>query len=172
MRLLLAAMSVIVLLITVGIAGAASNDQGRRLTGPFCVGKSNLKTLGSTKDSRRAILRAGVVRSVAATRPCRPWENRKFGLPVSGTPGPAGPPGPKGDPGPPGPAGGSLGLIGPAGPKGDRGPAGPAGQNGQDGLGNDFIYACVSQGGSVQMNVNGKPCDNPGHTQLKLVIVK
>jgi hypothetical protein len=30
----------------------------------------------------------------------------------------------------------------------------------------------VSQGGSVQLNVNGQPCSNPGHIQLKLVIVK
>lgn len=174
MKLTLAAMSAVVLLIVVSIAGAASNDQGRRLAGPFCVGKRSLKPLGTRIDARLAILRAGAVRSVARTQPCRPWEDRKLGLAWPGTvgvgpAGPAGPPGAsiKGDKGDRGEKGDSV--------KGDRGlpgTNGTDGKDGKDGLGNGFIIACVSSGGSVQMNVNGQPCDNPGHTQLKLVIVK
>jgi hypothetical protein len=180
------------LLIAVGIAGAASNDQGRRLAGPFCVGKTFLKPVNGSKATNSpvytiSVLRAGVVRSIARTQSCRPWEERKLGLAwpqIAGPAGPPGPAGPKGDTGPAGPKGdpGSPGgPAGPAGPKGDTGPAGPAGPAGpkgdpgpagKDGLGNGFIYACVSQGGSVQLNVNGKPCSNPGHVQLKLVIVK
>ena len=67
------------LLTSVGVAAARSNDQGRRLTGPFCI---NLKT--------------GVVRSVAVLRTgkCRHGEVRRFGVAV--TPGK----GPKGEGGP------------------------------------------------------------------------
>lgn len=93
----------------------------------------------------------------------------------TGTPGPqgpAGPAGPKGDTGATGPQGpaGQDGATGPAGPAGPQGPAGPPGQNGTDGLGNGVIYACVSNGGTLQLDVNGKPCDNQGHMPIKLVV--
>jgi hypothetical protein len=84
---------------------SAGGDQGRRLAGPFCVGKQNS---GAT---------AGVVRSVAATNECRSNEVKKVGVAVSG---PAGPQGPKGDPGPAGATGGSGGS-GPAGATGKAG---------------------------------------------------
>lgn len=82
----------------------------------------------------------------------------------------------RGKPGKNGKAG-ARGLTGAAGAKGDTGargasgPAGPQGPPGADGLGNGVIYACVSQGGSLQLNVNGQPCDNEGHLPLKLVVV-
>jgi hypothetical protein len=227
-------MTVGVLAVTAGGAPKASkatDDQGRRLAGPFCIGKSFLKPLDGGRATRQirfqlAVLRAGAVRSVAKTQPCRPWENRKLGLawpglpgtgtgpaglqgppgpagaqgppgpagpkgdtgatgpagpagPSTGVPGPAGSPGPKGDTGATGATGpkgdtgatGATGAPGPAGPTGPAGPAGPKGDPGS-GLGNGFIIACVSQGGSVQFNVNGQPCSNPGHTQLKLVVVR
>jgi len=88
-----------------------------------------------------------------------------------GPAGPAGPAGPKGDTGAPGPAG-------PAGPQGDRGlpgapgPQGPQGAPGTAGLGNGVIYACVSHGGSLQLDVDGQPCDNAGHQPIKLVVVQ
>lgn len=61
---------------------------------------------------------------------------------------------------------GRNGAPGPAGPRGPQGPAGTPG------LGNGIIYACVSRGGSLQLDVNGKPCDNQGHLPFKLVVVK
>jgi len=64
---------------------------------------------------------------------------------------------------------GTNGATGPMGPAGPVGPQGPAGQNGSS-LGNGIIYACVSNGGSLQLDVNGKPCDNAGHMPLKLVV--
>jgi hypothetical protein len=73
--------------------------------------------------------------------------------------------GPKGSPGQPGP----RGAVGPAGPRGPRGPAGEDAQDG--GLGNGTIEVCVSQGGSLQMNVHGQPCDNEGHLPITLVVV-
>lgn len=167
--------AVLAAVVLVGVASGATKDQGRRLAGPFCIGKRNLLPIGS-QTSLRAVLRAGVVRSVARTQPCRPWEDRKLGLAVSGPAGPAGPPGP------PGPAGagargetgatGAKGDKGAQGEKGDKGAKGDTGAAGKDGLGNGIIYACVSQGGSLQLNVNGQPCDNAGHLPLKLVIVK
>lgn len=108
----------------------------------------------------------------------------------TGAVGPAGPAGengaqgeqgPQGVPGLPGAPGakGDTGATGPQGPKGDAGatgatgPQGPAGPAGKDGLGNATATLCVSNGGTVQVNVNGQPCgDNNGHTtQLDVVIV-
>ncbi len=40
------------------------------------------------------------------------------------------------------------------------------------GLGNDILEVCVSQGGTLQLNVHGHPCDNEGHLPIKIVIVK
>lgn len=166
MRLVVVAMSALLLLIVVGSSGAVSNDQGRRLAGPFCVGKANLNNLEGSRSGVRSgkttrrfgILRAGAVRSVAVTQPCRSWEIRKFGLAlpkVPGVPGPAGergPAGPAGPPGPVGPAGpaggggGSVGPAGPAGPAGAVGPAGPVGPKGADGsgLGDHTRWVCVN----------------------------
>ena len=67
----------------------AAQDTGRRLAGPVCIGKSKLPNLdGSRARGLRqggvtrnwAILRAGVVRSVAKNRKCFPWENRRLGV--------------------------------------------------------------------------------------------
>ena len=95
----------------VAISAAQShviNDKGRRLAGPFCVGKNN------------AGKNAGVVRSIAKTQKCRSYEIRKYGIAVpdndatgtaagiAGATGPAGPQGAKGD----------TGATGPAGPQG------------------------------------------------------
>ena len=108
-QLLFAALLV---LVGAGIATAASGDQGRRLAGPFCV---SAKT--------------GVVRSVAATRKCKPGEVRKIGLALPTSKGLAGPVGPQGEQGVPG----STGPAGPAGPQGEKGEAGPAGSAGPTG---------------------------------------
>src|SRR5438093_6899463 len=114
------------LLTTVGVAGARSTDQGRRLTGPFCINK-----------------KTGVVRSVALLRTgkCRRSEVRRVGVAVTpgkgpkgdgGPIGPAGPAGPKGDTGSAGAAGaaGATGTTGTTGATGADGPAGPAGPAG------------------------------------------
>lgn len=184
-------------------AFGASSDQGRRLAGPFCVGKKNVRNLegnrlgtvrpGKTTE-RFGILRAGVVRSVAATQPCRPWENRKFGLalpPNSGTPGPRGPAGERGPAGPAGPAGGGSGSVGPQGPVGPAGPPGPAGgpagppgpqgiagpqgAPGRDGsgLGDRIKTLCVNpNGNSVKWGGDDGEFCNAGHEfVVKIVVV-
>lgn len=77
--------------------------------------------------------------------------------------------GDKGDPGTPGAPGAASTVPGPQGPQGPQGPPGPAGTI----TGGYIIYACVSNGGSVQLNVNGQPCgNNQGHTQIKLLAVQ
>jgi hypothetical protein len=138
-------------LVTVIVASVASGassspqaqqDTGRRLAGPVCIGKSKLPNLdGSRARGLRqggvtrnwAILRAGVVRSVAKNRKCFPWENRRLGV---GLPQIAGPRGPAGAAGERGPAG-AVGPQGPAGtgagPQGAQGPPGPAGATGATG---------------------------------------
>lgn len=144
MKWLSAVLAVIVTVIVASVASASPADQGRRLAGPFCVGKAGLKNLEVTRQGVRArpttrrfgILRAGVVRSIAKTQKCRPWENRRLGLAVSGSRGPAGERGPAGaigPQGPQGPAGTGTGAQGPAGPAGATGPAGPAGATGAAG---------------------------------------
>ena len=120
-------LAIAVLLTTVGVAGAKSTDQGRRLTGPFCINK-----------------KTGVVRSVAVLRTgkCRRGEVRRYGvavLPGKGSKGEAGPIGPAGPAGPAGATGstgatGAQGAAGATGAAGAQGPAGPAGQDGADGL--------------------------------------
>ena len=204
--------AVVLTLAVVGIASGASSDQGRRLAGPFCVGKANLTPFFVKKVGW--VSRAGLVRSVAVTEKCQSYEIRKFGVKVpdvdetsAGTAGPVGPQGPQGAQGPTGKTGaagkdgaqgatgetgaqgeqgpkgdagatGETGATGPAGPqgekgdKGDTGAQGPAGPAGADGLGNGVIYACVSHGGSLQLDVNGQPCDNEGHLPIKLVVVR
>lgn len=195
--------------------GATSRDHGRRLAGPFCIGKPSLApvTATTTFGQKVTVPRAGQVRSVAIGQTCRADENRRLGVAVPdpdegtgkpGARGPAGPPGPagaagakgeqgvqgpvgpdgktgpQGTPGAQGPAGpaGPAGPPGPTGAKGDKGdtgapgPQGPAGPAGSGGIGDAVIYACVSNGGSLQLDVNGQPCDNAGHQPLKLVVVK
>jgi hypothetical protein len=99
-------LTVALAIVAAAVASTASADQGRRLTGPFCVGKTN------------AGKNAGIVRSVAVNRPCRTYEIRKHGVavphPERGATSQAGP---KGDPG----AAGSNGAAGAPGPKGDSG---------------------------------------------------
>ena len=144
MKLILVAMSVVLLLIIAGTSGAATNDQGRRLAGPFCVGKAGLRNLEANRNGlvsrtrtteRFGILRAGVVRSIALKQKCRPWENRRLGLQVRGPAGPPGDRGPAGPPGERGPAGssGSSGPAGPAGATGAKGDVGPQGLKGDRG---------------------------------------
>src|SRR5581483_5228397 len=111
-KLVLVALAALVT--SVGVAGATSNDQGRRLTGPFCI---NVKT--------------GVVRSVALlhTGKCRKGEVRRLGVAVKGPQGPHGDMGPMGPVGPMGPSGpaGATGAQGDTGPQGDQGPKGEKG---------------------------------------------
>lgn len=153
-------LTIVLAVVVVGSVSAAPADQGRRLAGPFCVGKSGLKNLEVTRRgvhsarTTRAggILRAGVVRSIAVGQKCRPWENRRLGLQVRGPAGPkgadgargpqgaAGPAGPQGAPGPTtggsvGPKGdtGATGATGAAGATGAPGPAGPPGPAGTAG---------------------------------------
>ena len=111
----------IVLAFAVTATGApqVTEDQGRRLAGPFCIGKKFLRPLTADQVRRvskrprnindvrlgLAVLRAGAVRSVAKGDKCRPWENLKPGVAVVGTPGPRGL---KGDDGARGPAGAKV----------------------------------------------------------------
>lgn len=134
------ALFAILALVTAGFAGASSSDQGRRLTGPFCVGQAWLKPVhvGGFKISR-----AGNVRSVAVTEECQTTELRKVGLAVPdpdvATPGV---PGPKGD-------------TGAQGAKGDTGPQGPAGE-----LKANVYYFCLSSDGTLKQAVANHPCDH------------
>src|SRR5512141_125500 len=116
------------LLTTVGVAGATSKDQGRRLAGPFCIGKTTVSPLRVRNVFGQTVTvpRAGIVRSIGIGQKCNANENRRFGVPVSGGGGP------KGDAGPIGPAG-PQGPAGPAGPKGDTGAAGATGATGAAG---------------------------------------
>lgn len=148
-------------LLLAGISLSASSDKGRRLTGPFCIGKPFLRPLGAKGvpivpllpartyedrliNSQVAVLRAGVVRSVAKSEPCRPWENRKDGVAIpcktltplkpevycqgkTGKTGPAGKAGTNGKDGTNG-APGVNGKDGAPGTNGSTGPAGPSGK--------------------------------------------
>lgn len=100
------AIVVIVLGITTAVASGAGADQGRRITGPICVGKRDLKPIHIAGFT---IPRAGGMRSVARTQDCRSDEDRKLGVAV-----------PDIDPVNTGPAG----ATGPQGPQGGQGPAG------------------------------------------------
>jgi hypothetical protein len=121
--------------ITASGAPKVSTDKGRRLAGPLWGGKRFLKPLdggrvGGQISLRAAILRAGVVRSVAIGQPCRPWENRKLGLAVPDPDDfPPGPAGPKGDTG----AAGAKGATGAAGATGSPGATGASGSKGDTG---------------------------------------
>ena len=182
-------------------AFGASSDQGRRLAGPFCVGKRDVKNLegnrlGTVRPGRTTrafgILRAGVVRSVAVNQACRPWENRKFGLALPQNAGQRGPQGERGPAGPPGPAGGGgggTGATGPAGPQGPPGPPGPAGgatgppgpqgipgpqgAPGRDGsgLGDRIRTLCISNGNNVKWGGENGELCDPGHDMIVKIVV-
>lgn len=162
MKWLVAVLAALTAVILVGGVTGASADQGRRLTGPICIGKAGLPNLdGSRRAGLRqgrvtqawAILRAGVVRSVAKNRKCFPWEIRRNGVGLPQTSGPRGPQGERGAQGPAGPQGppgtggsgsqgpkgdtgatGAAGATGPAGPAGPAGAIGPAGAVGPQGV--------------------------------------
>ena len=141
--------AIVLALAVVGIASGASSDQGRRLAGPFCVGKANLSPFYAKGIGW--ISRAGVVRSVSVTEQCQRTEIRKFGVAVPDvdvqpTAPVAGPQGPKGD----------KGDKGDTGATGATGPAGPAGKDGTNG-GDDEndvqqgLAVCASNGGNLKL---------------------
>lgn len=103
-KTMLAALAAVLVVAVPALAG--SSDQGKRLTGPFCIDKGT-----------------GVVHSVAARHACSSSQVRRVGFAVSG---PAGPQGPKGD-------AGATGATGPQGPKGDTGATGAKGDTGATG---------------------------------------
>ncbi len=110
-----------VFIATTAVAAASVSDKGRRLAGPFCVGKANAAPLvvgGIT------VPRAGVVRSVAYKQSCRTWEVPKTGLAI---PVQVGPKGDKGDKG-------ATGSQGAPGPQGAAGANGTDGKDGKDGV--------------------------------------
>ena len=116
------------ILTSVGVAGAQSNDQGRRLAGPFCIGKTTVSPLRLKNIYGKTVTvpRAGIVRSIGMSQKCNANENRRFGVPVAGGAGP------KGDSGPIGPRG-PAGSAGPAGAKGETGATGNTGSTGETG---------------------------------------
>jgi Collagen triple helix repeat (20 copies) len=127
------------LLTSVGVAGATSRDQGRRLAGPFCIGKTTVSPLRVKNTFGQIVVvpRAGIVRSIGLGQKCNANENRRFGVPVrGGGAGPKGDAGPIGPQGPAGPAGanGANGAKGDMGPTGADGAEGPAGADGAQGL--------------------------------------
>lgn len=149
--------AIIMALAVVGIASGASSDQGRRLTGPFCVGKSFLKPVfvGNVK-----VIRAGAVRSISINESCQSTENRKFGVavldPDANAPSAPGAKGDKGDRGATGATGaagkdGQNGENGAQGATGETGPAGPAGADGKDGTVTGTIPVCASNGGNLKL---------------------
>jgi len=131
-------------LVLVSVTTAATSDQGRRLAGPFCVGKPGLAPIGIKNEAGNFITqsRAGVVRSVSATEKCQGDEIRKLGLAVpypklgSGPVGPAGKDGLNGARGAAGATGvaGATGSAGVTGPTGEAGATGADGQDGHDGV--------------------------------------
>jgi len=169
----------LVLLVLVAVALptfalAGSSDQGRRLTGPFCINNTQHGPW------------AGVVRSVAKTRACRKGEIRKVGLGLNfpkgagapgvqgiqgaqgtkGDTGAQGERGPKGDRGPKGNTG-AQGVSGPKGDKGDPGAPGDKGDKGDKGDpgsldGTDTLTVCVTGGGNG--GVTAGACNGNGDT--------
>jgi Collagen triple helix repeat (20 copies) len=123
-KLNIVGLALVAMLIMVGVAFSASGDQGRRLSGPFCIGKPN------------AGVNAGVVRSIAATQKCRSYEIRKFGVAVphpERAAGAAPAPGPAGATGPAG-AKGDTGAVGAKGATGEQGAPGKDGKDGTNGV--------------------------------------
>src|SRR6185369_3058757 len=74
------------LLTSVGVAGAQSSDQGRRLAGPCCIGKTTVSPLRLKNIFGQTVTvpRAGIVRSIGVGQKCNANENRRLGVPVSG----------------------------------------------------------------------------------------
>lgn len=159
---------------TAALAAKPIQHQHYASFGPWCVSKHD-----------------GVMRAVRGIQPCKTGEVRigHKRIPLDPIPGPRGPKGTtgaageKGDPGPVGANGeagatgaqgpkgdaGAPGAPGPAGPQGPKGDTGPQGEQGPAGTINAHVYYfCVSQGGSLQQDVNGKPCDNNGHRPIEL----
>ena len=157
------------LLTSVGVAGAQSNDQGRRLAGPFCIGKTTVSPLRLKNIYGQTVTvpRAGIVRSIGISQKCNANENRRFGVPVTGgggAKGDSGPIGPRGPQGASGAAGakgdtgakGGGGAKGEAGAKGDTGATGAQGATGADG-------APGQQGEVGPAGAKGDPCSRrPG----------
>lgn len=171
--------TIVLALAIVGIASGASSDQGRRLAGPFCVGKANLSPFYAKGTGW--ISRAGVVRSVSVTEQCQRTEIRKFGVAVPDVdkdgPTVAGPQGPKGDTGAAGKDGTSItitstekteggttvtfsdgtsifvadGAPGPKGDKGDKGDTGSSGGGDDDGDVQQGLAVCASNGGNLKL---------------------
>jgi hypothetical protein len=139
--------------------------------------------ISGLRGTRGATGASGVNGSVGVGGPIGPRGITGADGPIgpSGPIGPAGATGPAGPAGPPGtPGDGGSGIPGPAGPAGPPGPAGTPGvdgvngtngADGTNGIGNGVIYACVSNGGTLQVDVNGQPCDNQGHQPIELVVV-
>lgn len=151
-------------LILAGIANGASSDQGRRLAGPFCVGKANLTPF--YVKAAGWVSRAGVVRSVSVTEKCQSTEVRKFGVaipdndPITPSAPTKGEKGDKGDTGATGATGakgdtgaqGATGDTGPAGPKGDTGATGAQGPKGDTGAAaQQGLAVCASNGGNLKL---------------------
>ncbi len=168
-RLIALAIVIVAALVVVGFSQAYGSDQGRRLSGPFCVGKTN-----AGKD-------AGVVRSVAASQVCRSYEIRKFGVAVpcsTLTPSPtsacttgvgSGKAGADGSQGAQGEKGekGDTGVTGATGPAGATGPKGDPGGL-PDGVG--YVTLCISNGGNVKAEIGKHDCD-PGHDKVLAITV-
>lgn len=166
------------------VAGSATQDKGKRLTPPFCIGKPD------------AGQNAGVVRSVAYGQKCRSYERAAKGLtppdpdrdrdaktaPAPGKTGPQGQVGARGATGAQGPAG-TAGAQGPAGAKGDRGdtgaastvpgPPGPKGDPGTPGLGDGYRWLCEdgNNGGGLHDGGTGAQPDCNGGTKLAFKVV-
>ena len=162
------------------VAGATSSDQGRRLTGPICVGKRDLKPLHVAGVK---ISRAGVMRSVSIYEQCQKTEVRKFGVGLPGlkgdpgAPGAAGPAGPKGDKGDTGATGaqGEKGDKGDTGSQGVPGPKGDPGAPGASGLGNGYRWLCfdgnTGHGAADGGNGSSPDCNNGTKFAYKVVTV-
>jgi hypothetical protein len=155
--------------------GSSNGDQGRRLAGPFCVGKPNLApvVVGGKKVSR-----AGAVRSISITERCQSTEIRKFGVAVpdidsnapgqkgeAGPVGPAGPAGAKGDKGDTG----APGADGAQGPQGAPGPPGPAGQD-EDALGSVWVCADGNTGHGLAFGGTGSEPDCNHGTKIAYLL--
>lgn len=182
----------LVALVALSVAGIAAGRVGSRekpkiitkVVHKWCyfVDKRSGQTYGDVSGNPRAaaVKHAEPSGAFIAYRYCLEQKPGKTGAQgVKGDTGAAGAPGARGPQGIAGAAGkdgaaGAVGATGPAGPQGATGAQGPTGPAGADGsgLGDATLDVCVSNGGTLQANVNGQPCgENQGHTSYKLVIV-
>jgi hypothetical protein len=122
MRMVALVFGALAALVIAGVALAGSGgmgDQGRRLSGPFCINK-----------------RSGLIISIAAAQPCKPGWVRKYGEKVYGKRGPKGDAGRRGSKGATGDTG-ATGATGAPGPTlvatGEQGVPGKDGKDGKDG---------------------------------------